>query len=189
MIRVGIVGSNYGRTVVLPAFRADPRCEVVALAGSDASRVAEFARAAGVPRGVGDWRTLVDDPTIDAIAIAVPPDLQPEIALRALDCGKPIFVEKPLAADLADDEVDARPLVEKVLKLQNAGYSIGIWGVLHPTQEKEILGGQVYAKGKGIDFRTKEFLGVHDGKMHGTMKYEGACDQQFAKQASAGPRS
>jgi len=75
------------------------------------------------------------------------------------------------------------PLVEKVLKLQNAGYSIGIWGVLHPSQEKDILAAQVYAKGKGIDFRTKEFLGVHEGKMHGTMKYDGACDQQFEKKA------
>ena len=36
VIRLGIVGSNYGRTVQLPAFRADPRCQVVALAGSDA---------------------------------------------------------------------------------------------------------------------------------------------------------
>ena len=42
MIRLGIVGSNYGRTVLLPAFRADPRCEVVALAGSDAARTAEL---------------------------------------------------------------------------------------------------------------------------------------------------
>lgn len=101
MIRVGIVGCNYGRTVLLPAFRADPRCEVVALAGSDAARTAELARAANVPRGLGDWRVLVDDPTVDAVAIAVPPDLQPEIALRALDRGKPVFVEKPLAIDLA----------------------------------------------------------------------------------------
>lgn len=101
MIRVGIVGCNYGRNVLLPAFRTDPRCEVVALAGSDAARTAELARAANVPQGLGDWRTLVDDPAIDAVAIAVPPDLQPEVALRALDRGKPIFVEKPLAADLA----------------------------------------------------------------------------------------
>ena len=36
MIRLGIVGTNYGRTVQLPAFRADPRCQVVALAGRDA---------------------------------------------------------------------------------------------------------------------------------------------------------
>ncbi len=50
---------------------------------------------------LGDWRALVDDPAVDAVAIAVPPDLQPEVALRALDRGKPVFVEKPLAADLA----------------------------------------------------------------------------------------
>jgi MoaA/NifB/PqqE/SkfB family radical SAM enzyme len=75
------------------------------------------------------------------------------------------------------------PLVQKVLRMQEAGYSIGIWGVLHPVQEKDILAAQEYAKGKGIDFRTKEFLGVHDGEMHGTMKYERACDQQFAKKA------
>ena len=40
MIRVGIVGSNYGRTVQLPAFRADPRCEVAALADACATAAA-----------------------------------------------------------------------------------------------------------------------------------------------------
>jgi predicted dehydrogenase len=101
VIRVGIVGCNYGRTVLLPAFRTDPRCEVVALAGSDAMRTAQLARDANVPRGLGDWRTLVDDPSIDAVAIAVPPDLQPDVAIRALDRGKRVFVEKPLATDPA----------------------------------------------------------------------------------------
>jgi predicted dehydrogenase len=101
VIGIGIVGCNYGRTVLLPAFRADPRCEVVALAGTDAARTAELARAAGVARGLGDWRALVEDRAVAAVAIAVPPDLQPEVARRALGLGKPVFVEKPLAADLA----------------------------------------------------------------------------------------
>jgi MoaA/NifB/PqqE/SkfB family radical SAM enzyme len=74
------------------------------------------------------------------------------------------------------------PLVEKVLRLQSAGYSIGIWGVLHPKQEAAVLAAQEYAKGKGIDFRTKEFLGEHDGKMYGTFKYEGACDKSFERE-------
>jgi predicted dehydrogenase len=101
VIGIGIVGCNYGRTVLLPAFRADPRCEVVALAGTDAARTAELARAAGVARGFGNWRALVDDCAVAAVAVAVPPDLQPEVARRALGLGKPVFVEKPLAADLA----------------------------------------------------------------------------------------
>ena len=44
MIGVGIVGCNYGRTVLLPAFRTDPRCEVVALAGTDRARTAGLRR-------------------------------------------------------------------------------------------------------------------------------------------------
>ena len=101
MIRLGIVGTNYGRTVQLPAFRADPRCQVVALAGRDAPRTAEFARAAGVAKGYGDWRTLVEDPDVQAVAIATLPTLQAQIAQRAIELGKPVFIEKPMAGNLA----------------------------------------------------------------------------------------
>jgi predicted dehydrogenase len=102
LIRLGIVGSNYGRTVQLPAFRADPRCEVVALAGSDAARTAELARTTSVSKGYGDWRSLVDDPNVQAVAIATLPSLQAAIAIRAMELGKPVFAEKPMASDLAN---------------------------------------------------------------------------------------
>jgi predicted dehydrogenase len=102
VIRLGIVGSNYGRSVQLPAFRADPRCEVVALAGSDQARTAERARAVNVRQAYGDWRALVEDKDVDAVAIATPPALQAEIALAALKLGKPVFAEKPMASTLAD---------------------------------------------------------------------------------------
>jgi predicted dehydrogenase len=102
VIRLGIVGTNYGRTVQLPAFRMDSRCEVVALAGSDVARAAELARAAGVAKGYGDWRALVEDKTVDAVAIATMPALQARIAIAALALGKPVFGEKPMASTLAD---------------------------------------------------------------------------------------
>ena len=85
----------------LPAFRADPRCDVIALAGSDARRTAERARDSGVPKAYGDWRVLVEDEDVQAVAIATLPSLQMPIALRALELGKPVFAEKPLANDLA----------------------------------------------------------------------------------------
>jgi predicted dehydrogenase len=102
VIRLGIVGSNYGRSVQLPALRADPRCEVIALAGSDQARTAERARAANVRQAYGDWRALVEDKDVDAVAIATPPALQAQIALAALKLGKPVFAEKPMASTLAD---------------------------------------------------------------------------------------
>lgn len=108
MIRLAIVGVNFGRTVLLPAFRADPRCTVAALCGSNEARTAEHARNLDVPKAYGDWRALVDDKDIDAIAIATVPGLQTQIALAALAAGKPVFAEKPLASTL--DE--ARAMLE-----------------------------------------------------------------------------
>jgi len=101
LIRLGIVGINYGRTVHLPAFRADPRCQVVALAGSDAKRAATAARETGVAKGYSDWRALVEDADVDAVAVATLPSLQAQIAIRALELGKPVFIEKPMANNLA----------------------------------------------------------------------------------------
>jgi predicted dehydrogenase len=101
VIRLGIIGLNYGRTVQLPAFRADVRCEVVALAGSDAARTRKAADKAGIAKAFGDWRALLADKDIGAVAIATLPSLQAEIAVTALRAGKPVFAEKPMAGDLA----------------------------------------------------------------------------------------
>jgi predicted dehydrogenase len=104
LIGIGIVGCNYGRLVQLPAFRLDRRCKVVALAGRDAARTKDLAQAADVPLAFGDWRELVEHPDVTAVCIATVPALQPEIAIRALELGKPVFAEKPMAAELAGAE-------------------------------------------------------------------------------------
>lgn len=109
MIRLGIVGINYGRSVQLPAFRAGPRCQVVALAGRDAERTAALARESGVAKGYGDWRALVEDADVQAVAIATLPTLQAQVAMRALELGKPVFIEKPMAGDLSS----ARAMLER----------------------------------------------------------------------------
>lgn len=108
MIRIGIVGCNYGRLVHLPAFRLDSRCAVIALAGTDAARTAELAQASNIPLAFGDWEELVVHPDVDAVTIATPPNLQPAIATRALELGKPVFAEKPIAADLLGAEAMTR---------------------------------------------------------------------------------
>jgi predicted dehydrogenase len=95
--RIGVVGIGFGQRVHVPAFRSHPRCHVAAICASTAERAARVAGRLGVERCYGDWRDLVADPTIDAVSIATPPVLQPEIAGAAIDAGKPVFCEKPVA--------------------------------------------------------------------------------------------
>lgn len=77
------------------------------------------------------------------------------------------------------EQMELEPLVRKVLRMQDAGFSIGIWGVLHPSQEDIIRRAQESCIKRGIDFRFKEFLGEYQGRIYGTFKYEGACDKAF----------
>jgi MoaA/NifB/PqqE/SkfB family radical SAM enzyme len=65
-------------------------------------------------------------------------------------------------------------LVEKVLYLKNKKYSISIFGILHPRDEKEIISAQEKATLLDIDFRVKEFLGTYNNTIHGTYKYSNA---------------
>ena len=58
------------------------------------------AARCAVPSSFGDWRELVRSDDVDAVAIAVTPLIQPDIAVEALELGKPVFCEKPLAAAL-----------------------------------------------------------------------------------------
>jgi predicted dehydrogenase len=101
-LNVGVIGARFGADVHVPAFQADPRCDVRAIAGRDAGRVADLARRLGVPQPFDDWRALVDAPDIDAVGIAVPPAAQPAIIVYAAEQGKHVFCEKPVAASVAD---------------------------------------------------------------------------------------
>ena len=78
------------------------RREVVVEA--DESRAASAAADLGWERCTTSWRTVVEDPSIDIVDICVPPGLHAEIAMAALEHGKHVFCEKPIANDLATAE-------------------------------------------------------------------------------------
>lgn len=71
---------------------------------------------------------------------------------------------------------DINDLIKKTHKLQDAGFRIGLYGILHPDEriKSHILEIQQLCLREGIDFRTKEFLGEFAGKLYGTLKYKDA---------------
>ena len=102
-LRIGIVGGGRAtRTLHLPALQAVPGAHVVALADTDQDALRHVSKQFKVKRCVADYRVLLEDSTIEAIAICVPAQFHVEIALAALDAGKHVFIEKPLALTLEE---------------------------------------------------------------------------------------
>ena len=108
-VRIGVVGLGFGQFVHVPAFRLDPRAEVYGICGNHAEKAKKVAQELGVPKAYATWQELVADSSIDVIAIAVPPESQPEIIAAAIENKKHLFCEKPIggSANQAVDLVEA----------------------------------------------------------------------------------
>ncbi len=102
-VRIGIIGCGRATTSLhMPALRFVPGAQVVALADPDQEALHQALKQFQVKRCVADYRALLEDQTIEALAICVPAQFHVEIALAALDAGKHLFIEKPLALTIED---------------------------------------------------------------------------------------
>lgn len=103
VVRWGIIGVGDVTEVKSgPALQRVPDSEVRAVMRRDAARAADYARRHGVPRWYDDAQALLDDPEVNAIYVATPPDSHADYARRAAEAGKPVYVEKPMARDHAE---------------------------------------------------------------------------------------
>jgi len=104
-VNVGVIGAGFmGKAhslayAAMPMFfwpaPAIPRRAIIAEVTDDLA--AEAAARFGYERSTGDWRRVVEDPEVDLVDIAVPNDAHPEIAIAAVEAGKHVICEKPLA--------------------------------------------------------------------------------------------
>jgi len=126
-LRVGLIGAGFmGKAhsmayAALPMFFwPAPAMPVRAsIAEADQALADEAAIRFGFEKATGDWRSIIDDPTIDIVDIATPNHLHAEIAIAAAQAGKHIICEKPLARDASEakamlDAVTAAGVVNMV---------------------------------------------------------------------------
>jgi xylose dehydrogenase (NAD/NADP) len=104
-VRWGILSGAGINASVAPAIHAAEGCELVAIASRTTETATRAAAEYGAARSFASYDELLADPGIDVVYIPLPNHLHAEWAVRALDAGKHILVEKPLA--LSTDEVDA----------------------------------------------------------------------------------
>lgn len=97
-LRWGILGAaKFAREHMGPAINAAPRGRLAALATSSAAKAAPFAEFSPGLTLHDSYDALLGDPEIDAVYVPLPNHLHVHWALRALDAGKHVLVEKPLA--------------------------------------------------------------------------------------------
>ncbi|NPD91305.1 Gfo/Idh/MocA family protein [Xylanibacter muris] len=85
-----------------PAFSEVEGSEVVAVMSRELRKARGYAERNGIGKWYSDPQELIDDPDVNAVYIATPPSSHATFAIMAMRAGKPVYVEKPLAASYED---------------------------------------------------------------------------------------
>lgn len=85
-----------------PAFNEVPSSHVVAVMSRNAEKAESYAKRHNIKKWYTDPLELINDPEINAIYIATPPSSHATFAIMAMKAGKPVYIEKPLAASYED---------------------------------------------------------------------------------------
>ena len=114
-IGVGIIGLGFvGEKAHLPSFNSIPGSKVVALADRDIERAKKAAQRFQIKTVYNSHKDLLKDPNVNAVVISVPTFLHYEIAIDAIDCGRHLLCEIPIAPTVKE----AREIVDRA---KNAG--------------------------------------------------------------------
>lgn len=101
-LRWGLLSTARINRLIIPAVRAAARSEVTTVASRSIEKGRAYAAEWNIPRVLGSYEALLDDPAIDVVYIGLPNSLHADWTVRALEAGKHVLCEKPLALTVAD---------------------------------------------------------------------------------------
>ena len=105
-----------------PAFNKVPHSRLVAVMRRNAEKAADYARRHGVEKWYDDAQALINDPSVNAIYVATPPSTHLQYALAAIQAGKPVYVEKPMAMNVSEARQMTDYAEQQNVKLSVAHY-------------------------------------------------------------------
>lgn len=97
IIRIGIVGAGFARSTQIPGFKNCDGAKVVAIASRHREHAQKVADEFGIEHVATDWGELVRREDVDLVSVVTPPSTHMEITLAALEQGKAVLCEKPMA--------------------------------------------------------------------------------------------
>lgn len=123
VVRWGIIGCGDVTEVKSgPGFQKAAGSQLVAVMRRDVAKAADYAHRHGVARWYADAAALIDDPEVDAVYVATPPDTHAHYALKVAAAGKPAYVEKPMARNATECDRMVAAFAEAKLPLFVAYY-------------------------------------------------------------------
>lgn len=96
-VRIGIIGAGFARTTQIPGFKNCEGVKIVAIASAHREHAEEVAREFDIPNVEDDWRGVIAREDVDLVSIVTPVVKHCEMTLAALDAGKAVLCEKPMA--------------------------------------------------------------------------------------------
>lgn len=118
-VKVAIIGTGHiARVAHAPAYRA-AGIEMATCADVVPERARRFSEAFSIPRSEGDWRAVLERDDVDAVSVSVPNRWHEEVAVAALEAGKHVLCEKPMAVDgeAAERMLEAAERTKKILMI------------------------------------------------------------------------
>jgi predicted dehydrogenase len=101
-VGLAVVGAGYwGRNLVRNALQS-PATHLIAVCDMDLSRASALVGSLSEVPAVENLREVLDDPSVEAVVVATPPATHFDVAMAAIEAGKHVLVEKPLASSYAD---------------------------------------------------------------------------------------
>ena len=147
-VRWGVLSTaRIARVHVIPALQQAAHAEVVAIGSRDLERARAAARPLGIPRAHGSYEELLADHEIDAVYIPLPNDQHVPWSIRALEAGKHVLCEKPIALTAAE----AQQLVDAARKYPNLKVMEAFMYRFHPQWQRTK---QLVAQGAVGELRT-----------------------------------
>ena len=164
--------------MVIPAIRSSPRSELTTVASRTIDRGRTYAAEWTIPRVLGSYEALLDDPEIDVVYISLPNSLHVEWTVRALEAGKHVLCEKPLAQSVEDvDRVAAAATRASRMAAESSLGGGSLWDVgCYPVSYTNVLAGKAPVEVFG--WQQVNASGI-DVEFAGMMRFDDGAVAQF----------
>lgn len=152
-LRIGVIGAGAIATLGhIPGFQRQPNIQVAAICDANVARAQNVATQFGIPAVYEDYHSLLAEADLDAISVAVPNVLHAPVTLAALEAGKHVLCEKPLATAVEDGQamVAAAERAGKVLAVNMHNRLRPEMIVLRTAIAEQRLGTITYANGRWL---------------------------------------